>query len=59
MMTKLEKLKIESVEADTVMTKRETVAMHLFAGMLSQDRNDPEYAVYKADELLHILARPE
>jgi len=58
-MTKLEKLKIESVEADTVMTKRETVAMHLFAGMLSQDRNDPEYAVYKADELLHILARPE
>ena len=58
-MTKLEKLKKESVEADTVMTKRETVAMHLFAGMLSQDRNDPEYAVYKADELLHILARPE
>ena len=58
-MTKLEELKIESVEADTVMTKRETVAMHLFAGMLSQDRNDPEYAVYKADELLHILARPE
>lgn len=58
-MTKLEELKIESVAADTVMTKRETVAMHLFAGMLSQDRNDPEYAVYKADELLHILARPE
>ena len=58
-MTKLEKLKIESVEADTVMTKRETVAMHLFAGMLSQGVNDPEFAVYKADELLHILARPE
>ena len=59
MMTKLEELKTESVEADTVMTKRETVAMHLLAGMLSKGINDPEYAVYKADELLHILARPE
>jgi hypothetical protein len=59
MMTKLEELELACDKADTVMTKRETVAMHLFAGMLSQDRNDPEYAVYKADELLHILARPE
>jgi hypothetical protein len=38
------------------MTKRETIAMHLYAGMISAGFNAPARAVQEADNLLKALA---